>query len=180
VTLGANERAVWMRTVTMARSGIVVLVVAIVVVLAATVGSFAAELAAGAPLMGAWISLAALILVTVSILCALVFRVRVDEDGLEVRAAAGWPRIRIARDDIRSVEVVHVSPMGEYGGWGWRYGIGSGWAVVMRTGEAIRVTRRNGKVFTVTVDDAETGAALLRGLADRDRSRGGGAREDAS
>ena len=43
---------------------------------------------------------------------------------------------------------------------------------MLRTGPGIRVTRTNGKIFTVTVDDAETGAALLDGLAARARAAG--------
>jgi hypothetical protein len=31
----------------------------------------------------------------------------------------------------------------------------------MRAGEAIEVTRRSGSTFTVTVDDASTGASVL-------------------
>lgn len=35
----------------------------------------------------------------------------------------------------------------------------------MRAGEGIVVIRRDGRVFAVTVDDAETGAALLAAIA---------------
>jgi hypothetical protein len=41
----------------------------------------------------------------------------------------------------------------------------------MRKGPAIRVRRTNGTVFTVTVDDAETGAALLTAETERARGR---------
>lgn len=42
-----------------------------------------------------------------------------------------------------------------------------GFGVVLRSGPAIRVHRRNGKTFTVTVEDAATGAALLGALSTR-------------
>jgi hypothetical protein len=42
---------------------------------------------------------------------------------------------------------------------------GSG--VILRAGSALIVTRRSGRRFTVTVDDAETAAGLLDGLAHR-------------
>jgi hypothetical protein len=37
-------------------------------------------------------------------------------------------------------------------------------AVILRRGQALRLTLRDGKTFVVTVDDAATGAALLNDL----------------
>jgi hypothetical protein len=37
-------------------------------------------------------------------------------------------------------------------------------SVVLRSGPALQLTLRDGKTFTVTVDDAATGAALLNDL----------------
>jgi len=59
-----------------------------------------------------------------------------------------------------------VDPMGQFGGWGLRWGP-AGFGVVLRTGEGIEVRRRSGKTLTVTVDDAATGAALLNALVAR-------------
>jgi hypothetical protein len=41
--------------------------------------------------------------------------------------------------------------------------------IVLRAGEALQVTRRDGRRFTVTVDDAATAAALLEALSSRVR-----------
>lgn len=168
--LAPAEQAVWIQRVGMARGGAILLFALGIGTLAAVVAVGIAALNAGDPgAMSALVPTAILlVLVIVLVATMTVFRVRVDDRGLEVRSAVGWPRIRIRRDEIGSAEVVIVNPMGEYGGWGWRYGINSGWGVVMRAGEAIRVVRTNGKVFTVTVDDAATGAALLNGLIARD------------
>jgi len=169
--LGSAEQAVWLKTVWMSRIGVTVLgallAVSIVTMLLVATGTAAA----GSPVDGGvLLALGLLLLVAVLAATNTVFRVRIDDAGLEVRAPIGWPRIRIPRERIRSAEVVQVNPMGEYGGWGWRYGTGgSGWGVVLRTGEAIRVVRTDGRPFTVTVDDAETGAALLNGLIQRSR-----------
>ena len=60
---------------------------------------------------------------------------------------------------------LNVKPM-NHGGWGHRGSLlllGKA-AVVVRRGDAIEVTLRGGRQFLVTVDDAETGAALLNGL----------------
>ena len=61
--------------------------------------------------------------------------------------------------------------MGEFGGWGLRWAPGGGFGVVLRSGPGIRITRTNGKTFSVTVDDAEAGAALLTALAARAQAR---------
>ena len=45
-----------------------------------------------------------------------VFHVRVDETGLTVTSATGFPRFHVPVAEIERVEVVEVSPMGEYGG----------------------------------------------------------------
>lgn len=42
--------------------------------------------------------------------------------------------------------------------------------VVLRSGEAIEVQRTGGRRFVVTVDDAQTGAALLGTLVARSRA----------
>ena len=60
--------------------------------------------------------------------------------------------------------------MGEFGGWGLRLSVEGRFGVVLRQGEAIEVTRANGRRFLVTVDDAATGAALLQALIARDAS----------
>ena len=67
--------------------------------------------------------------------------------------------------DIESVKMVQVEPLAEFGGWGWRWTPEGGLGVVARAGEGILVVLRDGRRFTVTVDDAETGAALLAAYA---------------
>ncbi|OJU42891.1 MAG: hypothetical protein BGN98_03105 [Microbacterium sp. 69-7] len=159
-----GERAVWLRSVHLARAGVVVLCAAwallvVVAVITLTVGA------------GATVAtiLALLIAVMAAVIAATaVFHVRVDETGLTVTSATGFPRFHVPVAEIERVEVVEVSPMGEYGDWGLRWAPGRGFGVVLRAGAGIRVHRTGGKVFTVTVDDAETGAALLS--AERERT----------
>lgn len=85
-------------------------------------------------------------------------------------SAIGFPRFRLPSSDIRHVETVHVEPVGDFGGWGLRWRPDR-FGVITRTGEAIAVRRRSGRRFVVTVDDADTGAALLHTLAGRHRPR---------
>jgi len=173
IRLAPTERAVWIRSVSLARVAVAVLGVALLV----TAGMALTTAILDLRLQGAlspvtWIVGACCLVVTAAVLLSATFEVRVDDAGLTVRGPLGWPRTHVERTDIRSVEVVQVSPMGEFGGWGWRYGVaGAGLGIVMRAGEAIRVTTTAGKRVTVTVDDAETGAALLRGLGADEEER---------
>jgi len=97
------------------------------------------------------------------------FTVTVDRRGLTVRSAVGWPRFDVPLDEVQQAVVTTVSPLSEFGGWGYRVGRGGRVGVVLRTGEALQVERSGGRAFVVTVDDAATGAALLNTLAARSR-----------
>lgn len=168
--LAQGERAVWIRGVSLSRVAMAVLGVAILTTAGMTITTAILDIRIlGALTAATWITGGCCVLVSALVLLSSTFQVRVDAAGLTVRAPLGWPRTHVAVGDIRSVEVVHVSPMGEYGGWGWRYGLGGvGLGIVMRAGEALRVTTTAGKKVTVTVDDAVTGAALLEAMTPDD------------
>lgn len=97
------------------------------------------------------------------------FRVRVDAAGLTVRSALGWPGTHVPAAEVLAASVVEVSPLAEFGGWGWRVGRGGRVGVVLRKGEALLVERTGGRSLVVTVDDAASGAALLNAVAARAR-----------
>jgi hypothetical protein len=54
----------------------------------------------------------------------------------------------------------------EYGGWGWQLGRRQRFGAIFRGGEALEVTRGDGRRFVVTVDAAAEAAALLTTLTD--------------
>lgn len=163
IELADSERAVWLQRVVIARAGAIILVCALALMVVLTVIT-----AVAAPDPAAmWIMIGATILIVGLVVMTLGFHVRVDENGLWVNSAAGWPRVHIPLAKITKAEAVEVNPMGEFGGWGLRWAPGGGMGVVLRRGPGIRVQRTNGKLFTVTVDDAETGAALLEALRAR-------------
>ncbi|MGV8912853.1 MAG: DUF1648 domain-containing protein [Rhodoglobus sp.] len=93
------------------------------------------------------------------------WRVTIDQRGLRVRSAMGWPRTTIAPEQIESVAVVEVNPIGEFGGYGWRWAPDGRSGIVLSKGEAIQVTRTNGKKFIVTMHDAKRGAEALATIA---------------
>lgn len=90
-------------------------------------------------------------------------RARVDEHGLSWRMGILHRRIPLSR--ITSARAVEVDPM-EYGGWGYRLS-GNGQAIVTRSGPGLRITRDGASDLTITVPDAQTGAALLNTLIER-------------
>jgi hypothetical protein len=110
-----------------------------------------------------------LVLVLALLGATLSARVWVDRRGLTVRSPFGWPAYTVPLAEIAAVDVIEVSPLRDYGGWGWRLGRRGRPGVVFRAGEALSVTRGDGRRFVVTVDGAGEAAALLATLADRVR-----------
>lgn len=154
-----SARRVWVRQVSIARWAMVVIAVAGVGML---VGAIAAWL--GGEPAAAWTLLATGALVLVALGATASFRVRVDEGGLSVDSVLGLPRFHVALADIQAVRVTHVEPLSQFGGWGLRFGGGGRFGIVLRKGPAIEVDRAGKGPVVVTVDDADTGAALLDAL----------------
>jgi hypothetical protein len=72
---------------------------------------------------------------------------------------------RVAAADVASAGTTSVVPLGEFGGYGIRFGLGRRLGVITRGGEALEVQRRDGRAVVVTVDDAATAAGLLTAYA---------------
>jgi len=161
--LAAGERAVWVRTTAMNRTGVIVIVVSILALAIGTVVVAASGSTAW------WVMLGVTVLLALLAVTTLVFRVRVDDRGLIVRSPLGIPRFQVPIDDVEAVAVTSVQPTAEFGGWGIRLAPDGAFGIVLRAGEALQVTRRNGRRFVVTVDDAATAAALLEALSARAR-----------
>ena len=109
------------------------------------------------------------VVMVVSALAIMAFgsiRVATNQRGLTVfYTPLAWPRTQVPLERIVAAEAIDVSPM-KHGGWGYRgslklFGMA---AVVLRKGEGIRLELDNGKLFVVTVDDADTGAGVLNDL----------------
>ncbi|MFC8681680.1 DUF1648 domain-containing protein [Microbacterium ureisolvens] len=165
--IGANERVLWIRSTSMVPGAAIAIVAAVLAIGAAAA---VAWVTGADPILVAFLGgLAALLLVFAA--TTLAFRVRVDSAGLHVTSVLGIPRFHVPLADIASAARVEVAPVAEFGGWGLRLGTERRFGVVLRAGEAIEVVRRNGRRFVVTVDDAETGAALLEALVERAAAR---------
>jgi hypothetical protein len=153
--LGAGEKVYWSR---LARSPRGVIAIPIVVI----VGLAVLFTIVGLPI---WATLV-VDLVLASLMTTLSWRVVVDQRGLTVTGLFGFPRFHVPLESVVAAAAIDVTALGQYGGWGVRFGR-TGWGVITRSGSAIEVQRSTGANFVVTVDDAETAAGLLTGLARR-------------
>lgn len=110
-------------------------------------------------------------LVTLAVAAFGQVRVTIGPRGLTAACGwLGWPRLRVPIEDVADVVVEDVAPM-SYGGWGLRQVPGAT-AVVVRRGEGLRIERRGGRAFVVTVDDAARAAGVLLGHRDAVHTRG--------
>jgi hypothetical protein len=164
VDLADGERAAWIGVAKAGRATVSVMILAVALIFG---GAFAAWVAGEFALM--WILVGTGVLIAALALMTLEADVRVDADGVSVRGPAGWPRTHVALADVASATPVTVEALGSFGGWGWRRVPGA-LGVVLRSGPALRVERKEGHALVVTVDDAATAAALLTTLVDRARA----------
>jgi hypothetical protein len=78
-----------------------------------------------------------------------------------------YPVQKIEWNSVASVRAIEVEPS-QWGGWGYRW---VPWkkatAAVMRRGPGLRFDFSNGKVFVITIDDADTALAAIRSVFDR-------------
>lgn len=159
--LGATERAVWVGRTRLATPGIVAIGFGILF-------SAVAAVLVLIPTRGAVVGV---LVVPVVLLVALVmtsfWTVRVDETGLTVRSVVGWPLFRIPAAQVASAGTIRVQALGDFGGWGIRFGRGRRLGIVMRSGEALEVQKRDGSALVVTVDDAAAAASVLGAVAER-------------
>ncbi|MET8800774.1 hypothetical protein ABZV91_30890 [Nocardia sp. NPDC004568] len=152
LALGRTERVSWSRRAVspwMLLTGVVAVLMGVVV-------GFVAQ-----PITGALLAVSGILLAQLAVL-----RVVVDQRGLTVGTGPlGWPRWRLRPGDIAEVSADDISPL-RYGGYGIRM-IPGATAVVLRAGPGLVVTRRSGRRFVVSVDDAGTGAGVLAGVVAR-------------
>ncbi|MEU9031662.1 DUF1648 domain-containing protein [Streptomyces sp. NPDC048383] len=131
----------------------------------------AALLAGAGGLIGLrWALIAPFAIASVLALSCASVQARVTESGLEVAfGPLGRPVRRWAAQDIVSARAEKRTPA-QVGGWGYRIS-GLGTTVMLRAGECLVIRPTKGTEFAVSVDDAETGAALLNALSARHAGR---------
>jgi hypothetical protein len=104
------------------------------------------------------------VLATLAAVTCTVFRVTIGPHGIRAAALLGLPFLRVKREDIAEVSTTRVSPLGDFGGWGYRIRGRGDTGVVTRSGPALVVTTVDGRTLTVTVPHADDAAAALRAV----------------
>lgn len=159
LVLAEGERAAWFGTSAMGKGGTIFLGVSLLFMTVVSVALLSAEQAGG------WTTAILTVVVGVLVASTCVFRVQVSVAGLRVRSIVGFPAFRIPADDVRAARTIDVNPLAEFGGWGVRKAMDGRFGVVLRAGQAMEVTRHDGRIFVVTTDDAETAASALAAAA---------------
>lgn len=163
--LRGDERLSWSHTARLGNAALVLVGLSLAVAIGVTI--FASIASSSSTI----IAVIVLVFVAVLVVTNTWWRVSADRRGFTVRGALGWPSKRIALQDIRTVQVVEVTPTRDFGGYGWRWTVDGRSGVILRAGPAIEVTASSGKRFVVTVDDAETGAGVIAALLTQQVSR---------
>lgn len=153
--LAAGERVYWAQSARSPR-GVIAIPIAAMVLIAVVFALVGLPLWAVLPVA----------LVLGALMTMLSWHVVIDQRGLTVTGLFGFPRFHVPLAQVTAAAAIDVVALRDFGGWGIRFGR-TGWGVIARSGGAIEVQRGSASSFIVTVDDAETGARLLAGLAQR-------------
>lgn len=172
VPLAETERAVWVGRARPSRMFVGAIGATLLAMALSTASIWAAAASGDEGSQSTfWIMVATTAIIAVLLAVTFAFRVRVDRNGLEARSVLGWPVFRVPADDVMQAVATKISPVAEFGGWGIRWAPGR-LGLVLRTGEGVVVTRNDGRIFAVTVDDADTAAGLLETYANQSRNAG--------
>jgi len=118
-----------------------------------------------------WFVVAAPSLIVVLVFATMFWRVRINADGVLLTAVFGLVRVRIPLEHLKGAIARDVTGLGEFGGWGIRIPGRKRVGIILRNGCALELTHTDGRVTTITVDDAETAAALVNALLKRADSK---------
>ncbi|WP_182897323.1 DUF1648 domain-containing protein [Microbispora sp. H10830] len=161
IDLDPGKRPVWVSTAAApwaTRLALVALATAVALAGAAMSGLFG----------GGWGAVVPLALVGVVGLAVSSVSVRVVPEALTVSVGPlRWPSRRVRLDRVERAWVEERYPA-QVGGWGYR-GLPGRATIMIRGGECLVVRYTSGGRLAITVDDAETGAALLNALIARQR-----------
>ena len=91
-----------------------------------------------------------------------VVRVTVSSEAVLLRfGLLPWPRLTVWLEEVITASVGHARPA-RYGGWGLRRASGGALTVLIRGGETLRMVKRDGRDWVVTVDDASAAVRAVR------------------
>jgi len=106
------------------------------------------ELQAGMPLWQVLLGVGLFAALALIPMAMIELRTTITDDGVEVRF---WPfsRRRIFKSEIKSMHVRSYSPIGEYGGWGYRIGGSAGKAYNMMGNRGLQLELHDGEKILI-------------------------------
>lgn len=132
-------------------------------VLAAAVAALGVVLA----VVTTWWIVAILLPVAALLVGSSSYRITIGPRAVDVSGALlGHPRLRVPLATISRADVGEVDAW-SFGGWGIRVGANRESAVITRSGPALVITRTDGAILRVSLDEPEAAAATLTTLLDR-------------
>lgn len=93
------------------------------------------------------------------------YSVLVNDAGLRARSRYGFPTFHVPLDDVVGVDIVNVDPISDFGGWGIRWMPGR-FGIIMRGGNALRLIRRSGSSFVISLPEPEKPAGVIQAMLD--------------
>lgn len=120
-------------------------------------------------LMQTWGLLVMPALLVVVCMTFLAWDIRVDSQGVTVRSVSRLITLHIPHEEIETADVASVSPLRDFGGWGWRTGRDGSVGLIVRAGTALDLRRTGGRRYVITTHDASTPAGLINTIIDRER-----------
>jgi len=165
LALAPDERAVWIRSAGPSSVAFIVIAAAIVLVLAAAL----LVVLSARPEFWPVVVFPAIIIVLAGL--NMYWRVRIDSEAVLLTTLFGLVRVRIPIAHLTGATARTLAGLGEFGGWGIRIPGRKRVGIILRNGIALELTHTDGRVTTITVDDAETAAALVNALLKRAGSK---------
>ena len=74
----------------------------------------------------------------------------------------GWPRWKIARNEVLQCEIIKFRPLFDFGGWGIRKFHG-GLGLIARGPDGIRLILHDGRQYVISAQRGEAICNLIRG-----------------
>lgn len=81
-------------------------------------------------------------------------KVEINQNGIQYKM---FPFVNktIAWNEIEKYEIVNISPLADFLGWGFRYSSKYGWSYILDTQYAIAIQKTDGKKLALSVKDKQ-------------------------
>lgn len=89
--------------------------------------------------------------------------VRLNNEGLEY-SMPPFVNKKIKWDEIEKYEIVSISPLNDFLGWGIRHSPKYGWSYILETNFAIAITKKDGKKLALSINDKEKALSYLKSI----------------